>query len=186
MKYLIVGLGNIGVEYELTRHNIGFLVADRLADQENVKFESGRYAFTTHFKHKGRQIHLIKPTTYMNESGKAVNYWMKSLKIPKENVLVIVDEIALPYGKLRLRVKGSAGGHNGLKSVEQLTGGSDYPRLRFGIGGDFSRGRQVDYVLGNFNEEEMATIVTHMDKAIEMVYGFATIGITRTMNQFND
>jgi len=149
LKYLIAGLGNVGAEYELTRHNIGFLVLDQLAQDQ--KFEQDRHVFKTEIKHKGRSLHLIKPTTYMNLSGKAVSYWLKELKIPKENLLVITDDIAIPFGKIRIRKKGSAGGHNGLKNIEELTGGQDYARLRFGVGDDFSKGRQVDYVLSNFN-----------------------------------
>lgn len=186
MKYLIVGLGNIGPEYELTRHNIGFLTIDRLADQYDAKWESGRLAFKSEFKYKGRTIHLIKPTTYMNLSGKAVNYWMKELSIPKENILVLVDEVAIPFGKLRMRAKGSAAGHNGLKNIEALTGGQDYPRLRMGIGDDFPKGRQVDYVLGKFKQEEFDQLPEIMDKAIDMVLGFCTIGIAQTMTQYND
>ena len=186
MKYLIVGLGNIGPEYELTRHNVGFLTLDRLADEEKLTFDSSRYAFKTEFKFKGRQIHLIKPTTYMNLRGKAVNYWMKELKIPKENIMVITDDIALPYGSLRMRAKGSAAGHNGLKNIEELTGGNNYPRLKFGVGNDFHSGRQVDYVLSNFSEGEFAELPLKMDKAIEMIKSFCTIGIQRTMSQFND
>ncbi len=186
MKYLVAGLGNIGAEYELTRHNIGFLTLDRLADQEGLSFSTERYAFKTEWKHKGRSIHLIKPTTYMNLSGKAINYWLQELKIPKENLLVIVDEIALPFGKLRMRAKGSAAGHNGLKNIEAVTAGADYARLRFGIGDNYRQGQQVDYVLSNFTREEMDQLPEVMDKAIEMVSGFCTIGIQRTMNQFND
>jgi PTH1 family peptidyl-tRNA hydrolase len=186
MKYLIVGLGNIGPEYELTRHNVGFLTLDLLADKFDVKFQIDKLAFQTSFKHKSRSIHLIKPTTYMNLSGKAVNYWMKELKIPKENVLVIVDDIALPFGNLRLRAKGSAAGHNGLKNIELLTGGNNYPRLKFGVGNDFHSGRQVDYVLSNFNKDEFAELPIKMDKAVEMILSFCSAGIQRTMNQFND
>lgn len=186
MKYLIVGLGNIGPEYELTRHNIGFITLDRLADDKNITFSSDRYAFKTDYKYKGRAIHLIKPTTYMNLSGKAVNHWMKELKIPKENILVIVDDLALPFGSIRMRAKGSAAGHNGLKNIEELTGGNNYPRLRFGIGDEFHKGKQVDYVLSNFSKEEFAELPIKMDKAIDMIHGFCTIGIQRTMNQFND
>ena len=186
MKYLIVGLGNIGPEYELTRHNVGFLTVDRLADKENVGWSSNRLAFTSEFKYKGRQIYLIKPTTYMNLSGKAVNYWMKELNIPKENILVIVDDVALPFGKLRMRGKGSAAGHNGLKNIEELTGGQDYARLRFGIGDDFPKGRQVDYVLGRWSQPEINELPIFMDKAIEMVKGFCTIGLNMTMSQFNE
>jgi len=186
MKYLIVGLGNIGAEYELTRHNIGFLTLDRLADVQNIAFESSRLAFKSEFKYKGRQINLIKQTTYMNLSGKAVNYWMKELKVTKENVLVIGDDIALPFGNLRMRAKGAAAGHNGLKNIEELTGGNNYPRLKFGIGNDFHSGKQVDYVLSNFSEGDFAELPIKMDKAIDMILSFCTIGIQRTMNEFND
>lgn len=186
MKYLIIGLGNIGPEYELTRHNIGFLTLDRLADQEGLSWKSNRLAFTAEYKFKGRNVHMIKPTTYMNLSGKAMNFWMKELKIPKENVLVIVDDVAIPFGKLRLRAKGSSAGHNGLKNIEELTGGQNYPRLRFGIGDDYPKGRQVDYVLGRWSQSEIDELPMIMDKAIDMIKGFCTIGINMTMSQFND
>jgi PTH1 family peptidyl-tRNA hydrolase len=185
MKYLIAGLGNIGAEYELTRHNIGFLVLDRLADEKNLTFEHGRHAFYATLKYKGRIIHLIKPTTYMNLSGKAVNYWMNELKVPKDNLLVVTDDIALPFGKIRLKGKGSAGGHNGLKNIEQMTGGQNYVRLKFGVGDDFSKGRQVDYVLSPFSKQEMDELVLNMDRAIEAILSFCTIGLPRTMNQYN-
>jgi PTH1 family peptidyl-tRNA hydrolase len=186
MKYLIVGLGNIGPEYEITRHNIGFLTLDRLADQQKVEFETLKLAMKSEFKYKGRQIHLIKPTTYMNLSGKAVNYWMQELKISKENILVITDDIALPFGKLRLRAKGSSAGHNGLKNIEQLTGGQGYARLKFGVGDDFHKGQQVDYVLSPFKKQEFEELPFAMDKACEMILGFTTIGVNMTMSQFND
>ncbi|MGL1888573.1 MAG: aminoacyl-tRNA hydrolase [Reichenbachiella sp.] len=186
MKYLIVGLGNIGTEYELTRHNIGFLVLDKLADDAKVKFEHLKLANKTEFKHKGRTIHLIKPTTYMNLSGKAVNYWMNELKVSKENILVITDDIALPHGKLRMRIKGSNAGHNGLKSIDETTGGNDYSRLKFGIDNDFHPGQQADYVLSNFSKEQMKNIAEPIDKACDMLLGFCTIGAQRTMSQFND
>ncbi|MTI31987.1 aminoacyl-tRNA hydrolase [Xanthovirga aplysinae] len=186
MKYLIVGLGNIGPEYMNTRHNIGFMVVDELAKKNNTSFESGRYAFKSDFKYKGRQIHLIKPTTYMNLSGKAVNYWMKELKVPKENVLVIVDDLALPFGNQRMRAKGSSAGHNGLKSIEQLTGGNNYARLKFGIGDDFPKGRQVDFVLSEFTEGEFAELPLKIGKSCDMVLSFCTTGVMRTMSQFND
>lgn len=185
MKYLIAGLGNIGPEYELTRHNIGFLVLDRMADNEGVKFEHDKHAFITEIKHKGRSLHLIKPTTYMNLSGKAVNYWLQQLKIPKENLLVITDDVALPYGKVRLKPKGSAGGHNGLKNIEQLTGGQDFARLRFGVGDNYPKGRQVDYVLSPFNKQEMDELVLNMDRTIDATLAFCTVGIERAMNQYN-
>ncbi|MDW3195555.1 MAG: aminoacyl-tRNA hydrolase [Cytophagales bacterium] len=185
MKYLIVGLGNIGAEYELTRHNIGFLVLDRLADENGAKFEQARLSFKAEVKHKGRTLHLVKPTTYMNLSGKAVNFWMNELKVPKESIMVITDDIALPFGKLRMRKKGSAGGHNGLKNIESLIGGQDYPRLRFGVGDNFHSGHQVDYVLSKFSNEEMNDLVANMDRAIEATLAFATIGIERAMNFHN-
>ncbi len=186
MKYLIIGLGNIGAEYELTRHNIGFLTLDRLADKHGAKFEMDRLAYHTEVKHKGRAIHLIKPTTYMNLSGKAMRHWMTELKVPKENCLVIVDDIAIPFSKLRMRAKGSAAGHNGLKNIEELTGGQNYARLKFGVGDDFPKGQQVDYVLSNFSKAEFEELPFAMDKAIDMVYGFTTIGVNRTMSQYND
>lgn len=186
MKYLIVGLGNIGPEYELTRHNIGFLILDKLADDSEVQFTSSRYANYTEVKYKGRSLHLIKPTTFMNLSGKAVNYWMKELKIPKENILVLVDDIALPFGNIRLRPKGSSAGHNGLKNIEELTGGQDYARLKFGIGDNYGKGQQVDYVLSNFDKNEFAELPIKIDKAIDMIKSFVTAGAVRTMNQYND
>lgn len=185
MKYLIAGLGNIGPEYEVTRHNIGFLVLDRLADLQKVSFSQDRHAFLSEVKYKGRSITLIKPTTYMNLSGKAVNYWLKELKIPKQNLLVITDDISLPFGKLRLKPRGSSAGHNGLKNIEEMIGGQDYPRLKFGVGDDFPKGRQVDYVLSPFSKKEFETLTIEIDRCIDMIYAFCTIGIERTMNQFN-
>lgn len=186
VKYLIAGLGNIGSEYELTRHNIGFLALDRIADNHKLKFETNRLADKAELKYKGRQLHLIKPNTYMNLSGKAVGYWLQDLKIPKENLLVIVDDIALPFGSLRMRTKGSAAGHNGLKNIELVLGGQAYARLRFGIGDDFSKGQQVDFVLSNFSKDEIGELPSLMDKTADMVYSFCTIGAERTMNFFND
>jgi peptidyl-tRNA hydrolase, PTH1 family len=186
MKYLIAGLGNIGPEYELTRHNIGFLVADQLADEHQVAFKTERLADRAEFRFKGKTIHVIKPNTYMNLSGKAVAYWMNELKIPKENILVVVDEIALPFGNLRMRTKGSAAGHNGLKNIELLLGGQDYSRLRFGIGSTFGKGQQVDFVLSNFTQQEFAEIPAFIKKANDMIISFCTIGPERTMSLFND
>src|ERR1051325_2904213 len=174
MKYLIAGLGNIGPEYELTRHNIGFLVLDRIADNHKIDFHTERLADTAELKYKGRQLHFIKPNTYMNLSGKAIAYWLQELKIPKENLLVIVDDIALPFGSLRMRTKGSSAGHNGLKNIEQVLAGQDYPRLRFGIGNNYAKGQQVDYVLGNFSQQEFDELPAIMDKASEMIYSFCT------------
>jgi len=185
MKFLLAGLGNPGAEYELTRHNIGFLVLDQLASKLACDFKSGRYAEKAEGKFKGKQLHLIKPQTYMNLSGKAVAYWMQELKIEKENLLVIVDDIALPYGSLRLRSSGSAAGHNGLKSIEALTGGQNYSRLRFGIGSDFGRGQQADYVLSNFSQQEFLDLPQHIDKAVEMILSFCSIGAARTMSLYN-
>jgi PTH1 family peptidyl-tRNA hydrolase len=185
MKYLIVGLGNVGAEYELTRHNIGFLVLDQLADKFKTPFTPDRYGDTAMIKHKGRSIYLVKPSTYMNLSGKAVSYWLEKLKLPKENLLVVVDDLALPLGALRMRTKGSDAGHNGMKSIEQLTGGNNYPRLRFGIGNDFHPGQQVDYVLSNFTKEEFDLLPPIIDKAVEAILSFCSIGVNRTMNQFN-
>lgn len=185
MKYLIAGLGNIGPEYELTRHNIGFLVLDQIADEKGLSFEVERLAEKTEFKYKGRQIHLIKPTTYMNLSGKAINYWLQQLKIPKENLLVIVDDIALPFGKLRLRAKGSSAGHNGLKNIEEVTGGDNYARLKFGLGDNYSKGKQVDFVLSNFDKQELTELPLLIDKAKDYVYSFSTQGLSRTMNLLN-
>ncbi len=185
MKYLIAGLGNIGPEYELTRHNIGFLTLDRFADLHKINFTTDRLANKAELKYKGRQLHLIKPNTFMNLSGKAIAYWLQDLKIPKENLLVVVDELALPFGSLRMRTKGSAAGHNGLKNIEQLLGGQDYSRLRMGVGNDFAEGQQVDYVLSNFSQDQFKELPAIMDKAGEMILSFCTIGAERTMNFFN-
>lgn len=185
MKFLIAGLGNIGPEYELTRHNIGFLVLDQLADQNKVDFSPARLADKAEFRFKGKTIHLIKPTTFMNLSGKAIAYWMNDLKIPKENLLVIVDDLALPFGTLRMRTKGSAAGHNGLKNIELVLGGQDYSRLRFGIGSEFGKGQQVDFVLSNFTKEEFTKLPDIIKKANEMVMSFCMIGPEKTMSLYN-
>lgn len=185
MKYLIAGLGNIGPEYELTRHNVGFLVLDRLADNQKVSFKTERLADHAEVKYKGRQLHLIKPNTYMNLSGKAIAYWLQELKIAKENLIVIVDDLAIPFGSLRMRTKGSSAGHNGLKNIEELLGGQDYTRIRVGIGNEFGKGQQVDYVLSNFSKKEFEELPFIMDRAIEMVYSYSTIGPERTMSLLN-
>ena len=186
MKYLIAGLGNIGPQYELTRHNAGFLVLDRLADNHKINFATNRLADKAELKYKGRHLHLIKPNTFMNLSGKAVAYWLQELKIPKENLLVVVDDIALPFGSLRLRTQGSSAGHNGLNNIEEILGGRDYSRLRFGIGNDYPKGQQVDFVLSNFEREELDLLPALMDKSIEIIFSFSTIGVERTMNLFNE
>lgn len=183
MKFLIAGLGNVGDEYAHTRHNIGFDVADALAPASD--FHLDRLAYYASLKFKGRILHVIKPTTYMNLSGKAVKYWMEKEKISLENVLVVTDDIALPYGKIRLRKEGSDGGHNGLKNITEALGTSAFPRLRFGIGGDFPKGHQVDYVLGKWTKEEEKLLPQRIDVAVEAVKSFATIGIERAMNTYN-
>ena len=186
MKYLIVGLGNIGAKYELTRHNAGFLILDRLAEQKKAEFSTGRLAARAEFKSKGRTIVLLKPSTYMNLSGKAVNYWMQKLKTPVENMLIIVDDVALSFGKIRMRAKGSSAGHNGLNNIQEVLNTLNYPRLRFGIGNEYPPGHQIDYVLSNFNQEQLDNIVPLLDKAGQMILSFTAIGVQRTMNQFND
>lgn len=185
MKYLVVGLGNIGPEYADTRHNIGFMIADEMAKEAGVTFSNLRLAYYTELSHKGRQIHLIKPTTFMNLSGKAVNYWMHELKIPREHILVIVDDLAIPFGSIRLKPKGGNAGHNGLKSIEALVGGQDYPRLRFGIGDNFSRGRQIDYVLSGFDKEEQLELPALIERSIEITKSFVAVGTELTMTRYN-
>ena len=185
MKYLIIGLGNPGDKYENTRHNIGFKVLDKLADLSNTFFLNDKYANLAELKLKGRKLFLVKPTTFMNLSGKSVNYWMQKTKINKENILVITDDISLPFGVLRMRPKGSDGGHNGLKDIQNVLGNSTYARLRFGIGSNFPVGSQSDYVLSNFNDEESLYIDERIDMAVKMIKSFTTIGISRTMSDFN-
>lgn len=186
MKYLIAGLGNPGDEYAQTRHNIGFLILDAFAKASNISFSPGRYASQATVKFKGRSFILIKPTTFMNLSGKAVQYWMQQEKIPIENLLVVVDDLALPFGSLRMKGKGSDGSHNGLSSIHESLKSTDYPRLRFGIGSEFSRGRQVDYVLGEWSEEERKTLMARIDLSVEMIKSFGTAGLGLTMTQFNN
>lgn len=184
-KFLIVGLGNIGSEYAETRHNIGFEVLDYLAKENDLKFKSDRLADVAEMKFKGKTLVLVKPTTYMNLSGKAVNYWLQAEKIPVENCLVIVDELALPFGKIRLGPKGSDGGHNGLKNIQEVLQTTNYPRLRFGIGSEFNKGNQVNYVLGKWNDEERKTLNERIKIAADAVKAFAFIGLARCMNEFN-
>ena len=185
MKYLIAGLGNIGKEYEQTRHNIGFMVLDELAKKFDITFQLDKNAFYAEFKHKSRTFVLIKPTTYMNLSGKAVRFWLQEKKIPLENLIVITDDLALPFGKIRIKAKGSAGGHNGLKNIEQSVASVNYTRLRFGVGDEFSKGKQVDYVLGEFSKDEKDYLPSLIDKSAEAILSFGTIGLERTMNTFN-
>ena len=185
MKYLIVGLGNIGPEYQDTRHNIGFNVLDAFAKASNAVFEDMRYGAVCEMKLKGRTLVLLKPNTYMNLSGKAVSYWMQKENIPLENVLIVVDDLALPFGTLRLKGKGSDAGHNGLKHIAATLGTQNYARLRFGIGNDFPRGGQIDYVLGHFTDEDWKTMNERLETAGEIIKSFCLAGIDITMNQFN-
>jgi PTH1 family peptidyl-tRNA hydrolase len=186
MKYLIVGLGNIGNEYTNTRHNIGFMVLDALAEASNIVFNTARYGDVAEVKIKGRTFVLLKPSTYMNLSGNAVNYWLQQENISVENMLVIVDDLALPFGSLRLKGRGSDAGHNGLKHIQQTLGSDQYPRLRFGIGNDFPKGHQVDYVLSNFSPEEKKILPEKIEQACDIVKSFGLAGIQITMNQFNN
>ena len=185
MKYLIVGLGNIGHEYEGTRHNIGFTVLDAFAKASNTVFADKRYGFVAETSCRGRKLILLKPSTYMNLSGNAVRYWMQAEKIPLENVLVIVDDLALPVGALRLKGQGSDGGHNGLKHIATTLGTTNYARLRFGIGSDFGKGHQVDFVLGTFDNEEQKNVEAQIETVCEIIKSFCFAGLARTMNQYN-
>ena len=184
-KFLVVGLGNIGPKYHNTRHNIGFKVLDALAKQEELSFETKKLGDLTTYKHKGRTLILLKPNTYMNLSGKAVRYWMEKEKILQENLLVITDDINIPFGTIRLKAKGSAGGHNGLKDIEAQLKTSKYSRFRFGVGAEFNKGRQVDYVLGEWNTEEESAMPERIEKSIALIKSFATAGLSNTMNTFN-
>lgn len=185
MKYLIVGLGNIGSEYAETRHNIGFKVLDALAEASNAVFRTERYGDVAEMRFKGRTFVLLKPSTYMNNSGNAVRYWLQKEKLEPSDMLVVLDDLALPLGTLRLRARGSDGGHNGLKSIDACTGTGAYPRLRCGIGHDFRQGQQVDYVLGQWLPQERETLRGVIDTAVEVVRSFGTQGVERTMNLFN-
>jgi len=186
VKYLIVGLGNIGDEYVNTRHNVGFQILDAFAKASNISFQDGRLAYRAEYKLKGRTFVLIKPTTYMNLSGKSVNYWLQKEKIPTEKLLVIVDDIALPFGSLRLRPKGSDAGHNGLADINITLGHQNYSRLRFGIGDDFPKGTQVQYVLGEWTAEEKKLLPERFVLAADIIKSFGLIGFAQTMNQFNN
>ena len=185
MKYIVAGLGNVGEEYEGTRHNTGFMVVDRLAKSAEARWELSRHAYRTEIKLKGRTIILLKPTTYMNLSGKAIKYWLMQEKVELSRLLVVVDDIALPLGELRMKKQGSGGGHNGLKNIEEMLGSNAYCRLRVGVGNDFARGRQIDYVLGQYSEGELAELSQHLDEAAEMVKTFVLEGADRAMNKFN-
>ncbi|RAI99855.1 PTH1 family peptidyl-tRNA hydrolase [Chitinophaga skermanii] len=186
MKYLVAGLGNIGAEYAHTRHNIGFDVADAFVAKHNATWKSDRLADVAEVRWKGRIFVVIKPTTYMNLSGKAVKYWMDKERIPIENILVILDELALPLETMRLRGSGSDAGHNGLKNIQEILGSDKYPRLRFGVGNNYPKGKQVEFVLGKWNKEELPIVNAKIEKSTELIESFATIGIQRTMNNFNN
>ncbi len=185
MKYLIVGLGNIGAEYEHTRHNIGFDIVSVMAEKLGAKFETKRYGDVCKLRVKNAELILLKPSTYMNLSGEAVRYYMATEKVPIERVLVLVDDLALPFGTLRLKAKGSDAGHNGLKNIAELLKSQNYARLRFGLGNDYPQGRQVEFVLGRFSEEENRQLGDIILRAIEVIKSFALQGVQRTMNQFN-
>lgn len=186
LKYLIAGLGNIGAEYERTRHNIGFAVVDALAASADVTFSSERKANVAEMRFRGRTVFLIKPTTYMNLSGEALNYWMQKESIKLENILVITDDLALPFGSLRLRQKGSSAGHNGLTNIIECLKTDAFARLRFGIGNNFGKGHQVNYVLSEWNTDEKKLLPERIDAAVEITKSFVAVGVNLTMNQFNN
>ncbi len=186
MKYLVVGLGNIGSEYAHTRHNIGFDILDALSGASNISFKDKRYGFVAEYKYKARTYWLLKPSTYVNLSGNAVRYWLNKLKLTTEQMLVVVDDIALPYGTLRLRAKGGDAGHNGLAHINTILGSSNYARLRFGVGNDFHPGQQVDYVLGKWEGEEAKKLPERMEMAGDIIKSFGAIGLQRTMNEYNN
>ena len=184
-KFLVAGLGNIGAEYRDTRHNIGFQILERLSEEIEFPFESGRHGDIGTFKLRGRPVICLKPATYMNRSGKAVRYWMEREKIPLENLLVVTDDLNLPFGTLRLKTKGSDGGHNGLKDIQQVLGTTLYSRFRFGIGADYPQGRQVDFVLGSWDDEERKALPERLERSVELIRSFLLAGPSRTMNAFN-
>ena len=186
MKYLIVGLGNIGPEYQNTRHNIGFMILDAFAKASNITFETQRYGDIAETRLKNKQLVLLKPSTYMNLSGSAVRYWMDKEHIPLENVLILVDDLALPLGVIRIKGKGSDAGHNGLKSIASCVGSQNYARLRFGIGNDFPKGFQVEYVLGKFSTEDLSTLDSRIEVATDAIKAFCLSGINFTMNNYNN
>lgn len=185
MKYLIAGLGNIGPDYERTRHNIGFMVLDAFAKASNAVFEDRRYGFVAEMRLRNKSLLLLKPSTFMNLSGNAIRYWLQKEKIETENLLVVVDDLALPFGTLRLKSKGSDAGHNGLKHIQDLIG-QNYPRLRFGIGNDFPRGAQVNYVLDEFSDEEKQKLPERIETAADIIRSFCLAGVNTAMNQYNN
>lgn len=185
MHFLIVGLGNIGPEYQHTRHNIGFDVVDDLASDAGIRFTERRYGAVADMKLKGHMLTLLKPSTFMNLSGNAVRYWMQAEKIPLENILIVVDDIALPFGSLRLRPGGGDAGHNGLKNIQEVLGSEKYARLRFGTGNNFPRGHQIEYVLSGWSPEELETLPERITTAGKIIQSFCLSGIDRTMNEYN-
>ncbi len=186
MKYLIAGLGNIGPDYVHTRHNIGFDVADALAKSLATDFSSGKKVWIAEAKLKGRQVSIIKPTTYMNLSGEAIRYWLQELKIPKENLLVVTDDLALPFGTLRMKPSGGAAGHNGLTNIIECLQTEQFARLRFGIGNNYPKGKQVDYVLGHWTSSESVDLLPRVETAVEMIKSFVSAGLALTMNTYNN
>lgn len=184
-KYLIVGLGNIGAEYSNTRHNIGFKVLDFFAQKESISFETAKLGDIAQYKLKGRVFFLLKPNTYMNLSGKAVRYWMEKENISKENILIITDDLNLSFGTIRIKAKGSDGGHNGLKNIQLLLNSTEYPRFRFGISDEFKKGQQVNYVLGEWNEDEKQKLPERLELSTEIIKSFALTGLSETMNKYN-
>ena len=185
MKYLVAGLGNIGDEYARTRHNVGFLIVDAWAKSSSLVFQHKRYGEVAECTLKGRQVVLLKPSTYMNMSGKAVRYWLQNKDIPVSNLLVVVDDIALPFGRIRIRLRGSDGGHNGLASIIEALGHQEFARLRFGIGNHFDKGKQIDYVLGEWTPEEWQQLPPLVEKAVEAIKSFCTAGPEKTMSIYN-
>ncbi|MGA9239886.1 aminoacyl-tRNA hydrolase [Robiginitalea sp.] len=184
-KFLIAGLGNIGEQYAGTRHNIGFQILNQLADEAEATFEPNRLGDVTKIKVKGRTLFCLKPSTYMNRSGKAVRYWLEKEKIPLQNLLVVTDDLNLPFGTLRLKTKGSDGGHNGLKDIQEVLGTTVYPRFRFGIGSDYSKGAQVDYVLGRWSDTEVDAMPERLKRSAAAIRSFVLAGTAITMNTFN-
>lgn len=184
-KFLIVGLGNIGEKYAKTRHNIGFQILDELAKEQDAKFETEKLGDIASFRFKGRTFILLKPSTYMNLSGKALKYWMTKEKVSIENVLVVTDDVNIDFGSIRIKSKGSAGGHNGMKDIEAKLGSQKYPRFRFGVGGNYPKGRQVDFVLGEWNKEEQSQLIERIPTSVKAILSFGTDGINNTMNNYN-
>ncbi len=184
-KFLIIGLGNIGDKYTNTRHNIGFKILDEVAEEYKVSFETDKLGDVTSFRFKGRTFILLKPNTFMNLSGKAVKYWMQKEKITIDNILVVTDDLNIDFGTIRVKAKGSDGGHNGLKDIQEKLGTTKYPRFRFGVGANYSKGRQVDYVLGEWNKEENSQLIERLPISVKVITSFGTAGLANTMNTFN-